>query len=267
MIIKKIKAIKNRYEKPGIAITNNYIITSYDYKGITVYDYNLRKVKKILILKDFLIIEKMYPQFSKNCILLSCYENQLVWINIETEEFKIIPLGEFSEVIFSDFYWWEKDDEILISDYSHNIYQIVVSTGIITKLSDKLIEKNHPTFFEIWQRCKFASSDFFFPNSHIIGTINVDNSAAILYDYQTSKKIRVIFPLPKTQAIAYHSEFLALINEKQLDILSSDGRRITIPAEYPWRFARAVFLPGYPLKLVVSSINRGYLMLYEIKND
>lgn len=268
MIVEKIKKLKIYHDNDMYEITKtmDYVITNDEYRGISIFDYNLDLIKKIAI-PGRLLIQKIYPQFSGNNVLIDCVEeNQcLVWVNIETEEVKIIPLGKFAKVIFSPVYWWEENSEIILTDYQDALYHLDLEKNSIKKISSTWLKQRYSIFFNIWKQYLPLGKNFFFPESGVIGSLT-NESAAILYNYQTDEKTVVGFPLSMTHDIAYHHGFMGIINEKQLDIISSNNQRVSIPAEHPWIFIRAVFLPEDPLKLVILSSNRGYLMLYEIRN-
>lgn len=266
MIVEKIKIIKNYNEKSLLEKTNHYLILDHKSNGISIYDFYLNWIKKIFIMRD-LLIDHLYQQFSKNNVLLCCYEkNIFIWVDIKTENFRIISFNEFSEVIFSPVYWWEKDNEIIISDYNKNFYRILINEKTITPITNPSLEKQYPIFLKVVKEYKSFSSNTFFPNSNILCLIDAGKNKAFLYNYLTHEKKTINFPLPMTHDIAYYAGFIAIINEKQLDIISPDNQRVIIPAEGRWTFARAVFIPGDPLRLAVLSVNYGYLMLYEIKN-
>ena len=112
-------------------IVNNMIVVNDNYKGLIIFDSELRQIKKIELIEELAI----YTSFKNgNEILLFCPDNGcFIYVNIELNKKKIIPLAEFDNYLFSTVYDWNQEN-LILSDYQGHFIKVDLSKGVLVKV-------------------------------------------------------------------------------------------------------------------------------------
>ena len=115
------------------------IVINDNYKGILVYNNQLEKMDHIDLLEN-LMIYQAYKNESEYQILLDCPDSKcIVFVDLLTNEYKIISTGMYEKLIFSSLYYWE-DVRIYLSTYKGEFYCIDLEKESLSKvnLSNKI---------------------------------------------------------------------------------------------------------------------------------
>ncbi len=130
MYFKQEKSIKIENNDVYILdIVGNYILINNNYRGISIFNINLEKVKDIPIFED-LVIYSVYKDFIGEKILLYCPDNEcIIYVNLELSDFNIIPLSN-QDIIFSPIYYWNENLIILIT-YTNEFYILDIEKRVV----------------------------------------------------------------------------------------------------------------------------------------
>lgn len=120
-----------------IEVLDNVIAVNDNYRGILIYDSELRKVEKIELIKDLSI----YTSFKNGKeLLLFCPENDcFIYINIGLHQKKTISLAGFGDWIFSTLYDWNQE-RLILSDFKGRFLKVDLNHECLSKMDPNDIE-------------------------------------------------------------------------------------------------------------------------------
>lgn len=127
-----------------LEIVKDRILINDNYNGILIYDYNLKLIKKIFLF-DQMVISSSIKNNSQ--ILLFCKENEcIVYIDLDSFEYKVIDTKGFGDIFFQMLYLWEEKKVLL--EYSMLFWEIDLIEGKVQSIDKDYVYKYQPSFLE-----------------------------------------------------------------------------------------------------------------------
>lgn len=118
-------------------VLEEVLVVNDNYRGILIFDSELRQIARIDLLEDFSI----YSSLKKGKeLLLICPENGcFIYIDLNLRQKKIIELAEFDNLFFSPIYDWNKEKLILV-DSRGCFIKVDFSKGCLTEIHSNCVE-------------------------------------------------------------------------------------------------------------------------------
>jgi hypothetical protein len=129
-LVKKIKEIiQSENDIYFLEVISSKIVINNNYKGIIILSQDLEILKEVDIFDDIMIYSGYINEISEE-LLLFCPENEcLVYVNINTYEWKVINIcGNLNNIVFSPVYMWDIN-ELILSTYNGDFYSICIKQG------------------------------------------------------------------------------------------------------------------------------------------
>ena len=240
MYFKQEKSIKIENNDVYILdIVGNYILINNNYRGISIFNINLEKVKDIPIFED-LVIYSVYKDFIGEKILLYCPDNEcIIYVNLELSDFNIIPLSN-QDIIFSPIYYWNENLIILIT-YTNEFYILDIEKRVVKRIGKKEIAKSYPEFYGFWHESKGYSILKIYSQELKFVFNDTDHDRIGLLKFKQNNKFFIEKPNNIGHDVEYKDKKFMFIKENKI-ILLSEKKLITWDANKNEIFLRARFL-------------------------
>jgi hypothetical protein len=256
-----------------VQLAQNAIVVNDDYCGIKIIGFNLKEIRSIRLFKG-LVIDSMYMHFSQNECILNCIENEsIIWVNLETGEFKIIPM--LPDVDFSPLYFWDNDTLLLTTHHDYVAYRVNVEQATMQLLEDAAVVTISEDFYAFLMHIRLIKPWFILSDRYMYIVFHAD-----------AKTIQIVDALrDTTQAISvdhlvddepYHDfvvrdSLVLCIAQGQIEIINMHtNRRGLLYPETGYEFLRArlAYINGHKLialsSLIVDS-SKDMVTIYDIQ--
>lgn len=247
MKVKNVELLNN--DVYFMEIVNNMIVINDNYGGLIVFDSELRQIKKIELVNELII----YTSFKNgNELLLFCPDNDcLIYVNIESNEKKIISLTGFESYLFSTIYDWNQKN-LILSDYQDHFIKVDLNKRILVKMDLNDVEcKNIREDYGKLRRgkiCKVCASEK-------KAFIQLPDSNYSLVDYKQNINILQNFEKEEYHDFETINGYLAKIGENKIEISFKDNKEVFYSPEY-YDFLKGKFM-----------IEKGTIYLFLLSGD
>ena len=137
------------------------LITNHNYSGIDLFDSSLKNLHYISITQNY-TAWAIYKKYDNSAILIHDPSNittpenshQFTLINLSTLEKTTINPGNLANRCFSENYYWQNENMILIEEETDLLYHLDLKTHILQTISSAQAKYLAPDFFEFWLLCK-----------------------------------------------------------------------------------------------------------------
>ncbi|APC40576.1 hypothetical protein [Clostridium estertheticum] len=236
------------------------IIINDNYNGILILDNNLELIKKLEIFDDITV----YSHFINNVdeeILLFCPDNEcMVYINVETYEYKVIYLKNGLEnLIFSNLYEWSVNG-LVLSTYNGEFYSICIDEKIIEKIDYKEVERLYPKLYKFYKESTKQKVIKLFPDEYI-AIIEEEKRNINAFNYKEQTKHVLNNASINFIDIEFKDGIFVLVDENIIEIITIRDKEILHPDEN-YIFLKAKFVSKLDCICLVtlssSNSNAGY---------
>ena len=233
MEVKNVELLNN--DAYFMEIVNNMIVVNDNYKGLIIFDSELRLIEKIELIEELTI----YASFKNgNKILLFCPDNGcFIYVNIELRVKKIIPLTEFDNYLFSTIYDWDQEN-LILSDYQGHFIKVDLNKGVLAKVDSNDMECQNIredydklSGVKIYKVCGLEKEAF----------IQFSDSNYSLVDYKQNINILRNFEKEQYHDFEAINGYLAKIGENKVEILFNNNIEVRYSSEY-YDFLKGKFM-------------------------
>ena len=127
-IIKKT-TLEINHDLFPLVILKDFIVCSSEDQDLKVFDKSLKRLENIFLINDMLV-DRTYKNFLKNEVILYSHDNAcLIWINIVTRSYKVVPIDIISHD-FTQIYCWI-DDYVIFVTYDAQYYKFDIKKGVL----------------------------------------------------------------------------------------------------------------------------------------
>lgn len=121
-----------------LEVTSKYIILNDSYSGIIIMDFDLNKVNNIE-LDDDIVID--FSVKHNDEVILFCYENECAfYVNLENNNNFRFDLSDYSDIYFSNIYFWNQDKVYLFADSGEIAVIIDLNIGVANRVATSDID-------------------------------------------------------------------------------------------------------------------------------
>jgi len=250
------------------------IVINDDYYGIKVIDFNLKEIRSIRIFKGA-VIDSIYMHFSQNECILNCVENEsIIWVNLVTGEFKIIPM--LFDVGFSPLYFWDNSTLILTTYHDYAAYRVNWELSTVQLLEDSAIATISKDFYTFLMRIRQVKPWFILSNEYMYIMFNSDAKTIQIVDVlldtiQTISVDHLVDNEPYHDFVVRNS-FVMCIAQGQIEIINihTNNRALLYPATgYEFLRARLAIVKGCHKIIALSSLivnsSKDMVTIYDIQ--
>lgn len=260
MLIKTKEFKQNDNDIYFIEILSDKIIINDNYNGILILDNNLELIKRLEIFDDITV----YSSFINNIdgeILLFCPDNEcMVYINVETYEYKVIYLKNGLEnLIFSNLYEWNMN-QLVLSTYNGKFYKICIDEKIIQKIDYEEVERLYPKLYEFYQESTKQKVIKVF-SDQCIAIIEEEKHNINAFNYKKQTKHALNNASSNFIDIEFKEGIFVLVDENIIEIIAANDKQVMHPDEN-YIFLKAKFVSKLDCICLVtlsgSNSNVGY---------
>jgi len=124
-----------------LGLTEDYIVVNDEYHGLIIMDHSMNEVRKIELNDDVVVTTSVTD---KNKMLLFCYEEECAfYVDIEKDVTYKFDLRDFSDIYFSEIYFWKNNNVYLFNYHGDVCVVFDVNHMKMTKIvSNNGIEKD-----------------------------------------------------------------------------------------------------------------------------
>jgi len=240
----------------SIDIVSNKIVINDNYEGFIILDSNLNIEKAIKVMDD-MILYTSYSYTKNNMIVYCCYDTDdpcLVYLDVNTYEFKIVYLEQFKEIVFLRLYYWD-NNELILLDYNENeltLYQVDIQNGTIKKVNHHAALSEHKTVFDDWSYLHPYGVYKVYPYIHC--AVIEDNGSLHKFDYSTGTKTVLEIERINFHDIEIGIDSVTQISQDQV-LVWHDGKSISLfPSsdEYSFYRAKLIMITGDEYLVLLS---------------
>lgn len=256
---------------------NNKIIINNNYSGISIYNEKFDLMKIIFIIDNLTIY---FSYVNNNEILLYCAENmKLIYINVDSYEYKIINLTEdMTEITFSKAYVWHKSI-VILSSYNSDFFEVDLNKSEIKRIDRKRIKKYYYDFYNLYKIYKSCLCE-----NHLVEIFN-DKKIIVVYRYNKKNNLNIIkynngkYISNKINLnininfyrIIYEENITVIIDENVIEIITKENRNKLIIKDKYMYYNVELYKKNNEIYLIVvisdkSLIKNSRLILYKIGN-
>lgn len=121
-----------------LEITSKYIILNDGYSGIIIMDFDLNKVNNIEF-DDDIVID--FSAKHNDEVILFCYENECAfYVNLENNNIFRFDLSDYSDIYFSNIYFWNQNKVYLFADSGEIAVIIDLNIGVANRVATSDID-------------------------------------------------------------------------------------------------------------------------------
>lgn len=230
-----------------VAISKNFVITNWDYRGICFLDKDFTTVDELFIKQD-IIIDKIFCEFNGNKIGLYCPENEAFFIvDSLTREIKKIGIPkdlELDEGCLSSLYYW-KNSICIVRSHHNQYFSISVETNTIEKKSENYIASEYSNFYsfalKIQERGANVEVITIFSESNQFTYKNASTKEIGFVDCKNNIHIVAAYEDDDIHAIYFVQNKFIVIHCNTIESIVSDTKDIILQADESCEFRESAY--------------------------
>lgn len=259
-VIKKIE-LKTKQDLYRLAVLKDFIVTcsSVDL-DLKIFDRSLKTLENIFLIDDMLIAW-IYKNFLKNEVILYSHDNAcLIWVNIATHDYKVIPIDNIKHD-FTSAYCWLENDYIIFVTYDVQYYGLDIKNGSLHIISNDIVKVKCPKLSDLIDLgCQKSLLPIRIKNGYIIED-HKDGSPLSIITIDYTRTVNP--PSFLYHDVVYTHDIIIFIGEMCMQLVNASNDIFILYPEESYRFLIAdIYLKDDKLELII--LNGGY---YDLRHN
>lgn len=252
------------FKKNDIYILDNYnnvIIINNNSQGLLLLDNSLH-IQKELVIPQEAPIYSIYKKYDGNAALLYLPDaHQIIHTDLKTSNSYTITLPEaFDKEVLSPNYYWD-NNTLILTTFNDNLYQLDFTSNKLHSVSNDIVKKDYPSFFDFWNTCKKYNILTFYPSKQSF--IFQNNNTIGFFNYQQNRQHIVTAFSEGWHNVECNKDLFLFIHENKIELLNNNHTSFLTP-HANFIFLKAKFLDNHHFVVLSSNPSNYQESLLEI---